>query len=271
MNRTLLKKDSVTHTPLPSAYLLVSHGSRDPRPQAAVEQLAELIRDRVAIESAVLVQNPVSRVAVLGNALQPMVGTACLELAEDPLHEQIRQFGDRAVAAGYQRLELLPLFLLPGVHVQEDIPVEVANAQQTLGSKLKIEIQPHLGSHPGLVYLLANQLGDLGADARILLSHGSRRAGGNKPVEAIATTLGAIPAYWSMQPSLEARLLELVTLEYKKIEIVPYFLFNGGITDAIAQAVDRHKVQFPSASLLMAEPIGASAELAELIWDLRNK
>lgn len=271
MNRTLLEKDSGTHKPLSSAYLLVSHGSRDPRPQAAVEQLAELIRDRVAIESAALVQNSVSRVAVLGNALQPMVGTACLELAEDPLHEQIWQFGDRAVAIGYKRLELLPLFLLPGVHVQEDIPLQVAKAQQTLGSKLTIEIQPHLGSHPGLGYLLANQLGDLGVDARIVLSHGSRRAGGNKSVEAIAGTLGAIPAYWSVQPSLEARLLELVTSEHKKIEIVPYFLFSGGITDAIARAVAQHRVQFPSASLHLADPIGASAELAELIWDLRSK
>lgn len=271
MNRTLLEKLSVTHKPLPSAYLLVSHGSRDTRPQAALEQLAELIRDRVGVECAALGQNPASRVAMLSSALQPMIGTACLELAEEPLHEQIRQFGSSAVAAGYKRLELLPLFLLPGVHVQEDIPLQVANAQQTLGHNLTINVRPHLGSHPGLGRLMARQLADFDADASILLSHGSRRAGGNKPVEAIADTLGAIPAYWSVQPSLEARLLELVALEYKRIEIIPYFLFSGGITDAIARAVDWHRVQFPSASLHLADPIGASAELAELIWDLRSK
>jgi sirohydrochlorin ferrochelatase len=57
----------------------------------------------------------------------------------------------------------------------------------------------------------------------------------------------------------------------EEIAILPYFLFAGGITDAIAQTVERLSQQFPSAKLQMAEPIGASAELADLIWDLRSQ
>jgi len=39
-----------------------------------------------------------------------------------------------------------------------------------------------------------------------------------------------------------------------------------GITDAIAQSVEELKLQFPNA--LLHWYLGASAELADLIWDL---
>lgn len=200
-----------------------------------------------------------------------------------PLHAQIQEFGKQALAFGYNRLQVLPLFLLPGVHVMEDIPTEVAIAQATFGSDLQIDIQPYLGSHPGLVHLLANELAGVFAppqsspkreekrDGLILLSHGSRRAGGNQPAEAIAKNLGAKPAYWSVSPSLESRIEELVESGYDRIEIQPYFLFPGGITDAIASSVAQYQLQFPSTSLHLAEPIGTSAELADLIWDLTRK
>lgn len=256
---------------LQSAYLLVSHGSRDPRPQAAVDQLAHLLRQKLQVET--ISWGSVSsgvRSAVSSIALEPLVGTAVLELGFLPLHEQIRQFGKRAEAAGYKRLQLLPLFLLPGVHVMEDIPAEVELAQQALSSNLIIEVRPQLGSHSGLAQLIATGQ-QTEAEAWILLSHGSRRPGGNQPVEAMATGLGAISAYWSVQPSLESQLRKLVNAGYQSIGILPYFLFPGGITDAIKQAVDQHRGQFPSATLYLADPIGASAELAELILDLTTQ
>ncbi|MFE1744375.1 sirohydrochlorin chelatase [Coleofasciculus sp. H7-2] len=275
--------------PKSSAYLLVSHGSRDPRPQAAVEQLATLIYEKVRRSDIAWVQasQPVRRLAAppmletrnFAFLQEPLVGTAVLELATQPLHEQIRQFGDRvasvkqnrAVASEYHCIQVLPLFLLPGVHVMEDIPEEVAIAQAAFGSKLKLDICPHLGTHLGLSRLLASQFASITADARILLAHGSRRSGGNQPVETIARTLEAVPAYWSVPPSLEDRVKAFVEAGKEKIAILPYFLFAGGITDAIAQTVERLSQQFPSAKLQMAEPIGASAELADLIWDLRSQ
>ncbi|MBD1881716.1 sirohydrochlorin chelatase [Coleofasciculus sp. FACHB-T130] len=279
--------------PKSSAYLLVSHGSRDPRPQAAVEQLAALIYEKAQRSEIAWVQasQPVRRLGAspmletrnFTSLQEPLVGTAVLELATQPLHEQIRQFGvrvasakqNRAVASEYQSespcIQVMPLFLLPGVHVMEDIPEEVAIAQVAFGSKFKLDIRPHLGTHLGLSRLLASQFASITADARILLAHGSRRAGGNQSVETIARTLDAVPAYWSVPPSLEDRVKALVEAGKEKIAILPYFLFAGGITDAIARTVERLSQQFPSAKLQMAEPIGASAELADLIWDLRSQ
>lgn len=257
------------------------HGSRDPRPQIEVERLAQFVcqnlregefekqRDRRLQNTHTNLLGTPS-VAVV-NATSPLVGTACLELAPLPLHLQIQEFGKKALAAGLNRLQIVPLFLLPGVHVMEDIPDEVVNAQPFFGSNLSIEIRPHLGVHPGLGRLLATQMTVIEAETWILLSHGSRRLNANQPVEALATQLGAVSAYWSVPPSLEARVKALVEAGYRKIAILPYFLFAGGITDAIAQTVELISQQFPDVELRLTPPIGASAELANLILDLTKE
>jgi sirohydrochlorin ferrochelatase len=244
-----------------ASLLSQSQGQIDTKLQAFVATRAGMQGSRGNKEDNLEIQNSKFE-------LPRLVGTACLELSPVSLHKQITEFGDRAVECGYSRLQIVPLFLLPGVHVMEDIPAQVALAQQTLGQKLKLELRSHLGTHPGLIDLLANQLATTPSEAWILLAHGSRRAGAKQPVEAIAKQLGALSAYWSVAPSLQSRLQKLVSAGHQQIGIMPYFLFAGGITDAIAQAVEQLQAQFPAVNLHLAEPLGASQELADLILDL---
>ncbi|MEH1826860.1 MAG: sirohydrochlorin chelatase [Nostoc sp.] len=241
-----------------SAYLLLSHGSRDRRPETAMQQLARLVCHKLPKNS------------------EHLVGIAALEMSSQPLHEQIQQFaksvfGGRNRSQNVNRLKIVPLFLLPGVHVMSDIPAEVALAQQATGEDIIIELQPYLGSHPNLDKLLAKQIATIKAEVWILLAHGSRRPGSQETVEAIAARLGAVTAYWAGPPSLESRVKELVTAGYREIAILPYFLFAGGITDAIATSIEALKLQFSAVNFQLAQPLGASAELAELIWDLTDK
>lgn len=260
-----------------SAYLLVTHGSRDPRPQAGVEQLAQLLCQKLRVEmlaktrelteTETLTNSSVSVVSVR----EPLVGTACLELAPLPLHEQIKQFGKYAYSAGFKHIQILPLFLLPGVHVMEDIPAEVTKAKQNLDSNLNIEVRPYLGFHPQISELLTSNVSSFPAKDWILLSHGSRRQGANYPIEALANQIGALAAYWSVPPNLEAQVKTLLINGKRRIGILPYFLFSGGITDAIAQSVKQIKQEYPVAKFYLAKPLGASPELAELIWDLTRK
>lgn len=250
-----------------SAYLLVYHGSRDPRPQIEVEKLAHLIAQKLRYCQPQPLGIRNSGIAIV-TAIEPLVETACLELAPLPFHQQIEQFGRKVLAAGYSHLKILPLFLLPGVHVIEDIPAEVAIARQAFGCKLKIEIAPHLGSHPGITRLFAKQMANFDVDRWIFISHGSRREGGNQPVEELANELQALPAYWSVSPKLEWQLQRLLMAGYRRIGILPYFLFPGGITDAIAQSVAQFKREFPAVNYYLAAPLGASVELADLILDL---
>ncbi|HEY9829992.1 MAG TPA: sirohydrochlorin chelatase [Stenomitos sp.] len=298
--------------PLSSAYLLISHGSRDPRPHQAMERLAQRVRSQLemtcwesgeprGIQYRNFLNSPISHPLVPDPELwpshhegsfpthrvlqraetkpatptvvsrkgwYPLVGTATLELADIPLHEQIRQFANLAVAGGCHQIQLLPLFLLPGVHVREDIPIEVVRAQQDLGEAVRLNLRPHIGDHPGLGRRLASQWSGVDTDAKILLSHGSRRVGGNQPVEAMAQELGAVTAYWSVPPTLEEQIQVLVARGHQRIGILPYFLFPGGITDAIAQKLNLLQTEFPTIRLSLGEPIGASDHLANLIVDL---
>jgi sirohydrochlorin ferrochelatase len=259
-----------------SAYLLITHGSRDPRPQIAIEHLANLIARRLSeyAWSSVAVA-PTAEKNIYGQSRSPksipLVGTATLELAPTPLHHQIQQFAEQALSQGYHHLQILPLFLLPGVHVMDDIPTEVAIARQALSADLTLEIRPYVGSHPQLAQLLVNPIEPLETSAtagKIVLAHGSRRSNGNQPVEDIAIQLGAMPAYWSVSPSLEDQVSDFIQKGYQQITIWPYFLFEGSLTDAIEQEVHRLAHQFPYAQLHLGRAIGPTPQLAELVIQL---
>lgn len=293
-----------------SAYLLIYHGSRDSRPKTSAYQLARLvakqlqtqlahghppqtpIRDvpfssrpndarlsdrrmpqsstsqsqRYEHRSEVSAHSPPSRAQIA-----PIVGTAALELAPLPLHQQIQQFGDRIRSLGCKTLRILPLFLLPGVHVTEDIPAEIDQAQHQLAPELDVHLHPFLGSHMQLSHYLQQRQGQemiAAATAKVLIAHGSRRPGGNDPIEAIAIRLGASAAYWSVPPSLTEQVSALVEAGHQQIVIMPYFLFAGGITDAIAQQVEQLRQQFPDAKLHICNPLGATPDLASLVIEL---
>ena len=262
-----------------SAYLLVVHGSSDRRYQIAIEQLSASVRQQLEKRTAQtelwqkykLKQQCQTReklgtaTALLSKPQSPLVATASLELATVPLRERIGQFALRVQAAGLRRLSILPLFLLPGVHVREDIPTEIALARQLLGDRLTLELLPYLGSNPSLVKLVAKQFEQLPARGRILLSHGSRRRGGNQTCQAIASELQAHPAYCSISPSLTEQVEALAAAGKQEIAIVPYFLFSGGITKAIAEQVGQLQIAFPNLRLLLGKPLSSTSELATSI------
>lgn len=251
-----------------SAYLLVSHGSRDSRARLALWQLTQLVRWQLKT-NVILTQ---------GNCLEqqlhnlprekcPLVSSASLELTTLPLHEQIAQFARQASQAGCQQIQILPLFLLPGVHVREDLPTEVAKAQQVLGTTVTLQLRPYLGSRVGMLELLREQFAQMPSDGRILLTHGSRRQGSNQLSEALAARLKAIPAYWSVFPSLAEQVEILVGSGKYKIAILPYFLFSGKITEAIATQVQQLQQTFSTVELILGQPLGPTKELAKLVLE----
>lgn len=212
-------------------YLLVFHGSSDPRYQAAVAELMFGLAAGL---------NP------------PLVRAAFLESYPLPLWQQIIDFAAVAAQKGYTRINILPVFLHPGVHVMEDIPREMAQAKAQGELPVTIHLEPYIGQHTGAIApLLAQQImAAPPATAWILLAHGSRREGGNQSVEDIAAQLTKLinpgngmkmtpieicTAYWSIAPSLEDRVATLVATGHRQVGILPYFLFPGGITEAVSR------------------------------------
>jgi sirohydrochlorin cobaltochelatase len=240
-------------TNLSNAYLLVSHGSRDPRPQMAIDQLAD--RLRMYLETVSLTKPPI------------LVGTAQLELAAQPLHLQTSDFARQCTEIGISQVVILPLFLIPGVHVMDDIPAEVILATEKIGDLVKLKVAPFLGWNPDFANLFAQNRSGLPSQS-IILAHGSRKTGGNVIVEQLAHRLDLTAAYWSVAPSLADRVAELVATGATEIGVLPYFLFAGGITDAIEKLVSELRVRYPQVQLRLGEPIGNSPELVSTIGSI---
>lgn len=237
-----------------STVLLVSHGSRDRRPQLVVNRLAQQLSDRLKVEKG------------WNGLTDSLVGSAVLELGPTPLSVQIQQFAKYSLSLGINRVQILPLFLLPGVHVREDIPTEVELAQKFLGREIQLELQPYLGREVDqLARLLEALKRGYYVDAWVVLSHGSRRAGGNEAIADIADKIKAAVAYWSVPPHVESRVEELLEAGYDRIGILPYFLFSGRTTDAIADVVANLGDRFPDSQLHLTPPLDHSTHLGDLI------
>ncbi|MFM7439150.1 MAG: sirohydrochlorin chelatase, partial [Snowella sp.] len=150
-----------------SAYLLVSHGSRDPRPQVALDRLAYLVDQTLATrEMSRITYRVVSSSRNLTEGATTLlcepesirVRTATLECHPLPLHQQMIEAVYLNKASGFSTLKIVPLFLLPGVHVQIDLPSEIAIAKSklgNLGNSIQLELCPYLGSSPQILEILA--------------------------------------------------------------------------------------------------------------------
>ena len=279
-----------------TAYLLISHGSRDPRPQEAMNRLADLVkqhletnlerhpqsfaaaRDAEAIPSRTsldrrekgavsVITKPRLEIAPPANS-EVIVGTACLELAPLSLSEQICEFSTRLIAAGIQELKLLPVFLMSGIHVMEDIPEEIAAAREKLGNSITLTLCPHLGSHSNISKVLANRLASVPAEGSLLVAHGSRRPKGNKAIKGLAKRLNTAVAYWATPPDIETQVIDLMQQGCQRLTILPYFLFAGGITDAITHRTEELAERFPRIKFRLLPTLGATNEIADLAVEL---
>ncbi len=228
------------------AYLLVFHGSRYAASAIAANRLAQLLTEKLPL---------------------PLVTTAALELATRPLHQSIVDFAQVAIAEGYQTICIVPLFLSQGVHVRQDIPAEIAQARSQLGTKIKLEVTSYVGGYPAMATLLAQQAEQIAPPtaSRILLAHGSRLAGGNRPYQTLATQLNAVNAYWSVSPDLTNVVKSLASENTDTIVIILYFLFPGKITQAIADRVNQLQTEFPQINLILTPPLAPTPELADII------
>ena len=284
-----------------SAYLLISHGSSDPRHKAGLLRLANLMRQRLdrslcddlhaatiaqqsfgslntshpyrTPSSQARVSEPLPFRPVKGSHRitlppTPIVGIATLEATSIPLSQQIETFAKRVMAQGIRQVVIMPLFLLAGVHVGEDLPREIAVAESHLPAAMQLLCTPYLGSHPSFKRFMAARLGATTADRCLLLAHGSRRAAGNRSVQQLGAILDADVAFWSVPPDLETQVIELIQQGHQQIAIAPYFLFPGGITDAITRRAEDLAERLPKISLRLLTPLGNSADLAKAVAEL---
>lgn len=228
-------------------YLLVVHGSRNP---LYAQQLLDLL---ITIRQGL---------SLLG--VSCLIDTAYLELGKQSLSDKIIQFGQELREKGYKSLKILPLFLLSGTHVVEDIPSEVEIARQY--SSINIEIMSHLGKDDKIISLLKTEYEKWGGEGRILFCHGTNLKKGNEEIESLAKKIDAKVAYWSINPTLTTIITQLASHNLKKITILPYFLFHGKILEAIASDLEKLQREVNS-ELILLPPLKKIENLSDLIID----
>ncbi|AFZ37037.1 cobalamin (vitamin B12) biosynthesis CbiX protein [Stanieria cyanosphaera PCC 7437] len=266
------------------SYLLIAHGSRDHRQHLALTKLTDLLRQQLTTNAILdrgkyLGTNSVitrkQKIVILERQKLPLVDYACLEFSPLSLAESIVNFARRSQQLGYRQVMLLPLFLLPGIHVTVDLPTQVNQAQQILNGQISLNLCSYLGSYVKMFELLRHKFDGVdrykfnsqARDGKILLAHGSRLQKGNQPCQILAERLQATVAYWSSSPNLAESVATLVEQGKQNLVILPYFLFPGKITDAIATQVEQLQQDFPGVNLILDQPLGATVELANLILE----
>jgi sirohydrochlorin cobaltochelatase len=194
-----------------------------------------------------------------------MIEVAALELAEQSLCESLMKFAQRTSLQGFKKIKVIPLFLAPGVHVQSDIPAEIASAIKQLDNQITIELSPYLGKYSGIVAFLSSRFAELSGKTRILIAHGSKLPSAGEYYQNLSQQLAAEVAFWSTIPKFTEQIKTQIALGSQKIAILPYFLFPGKITEAIAQEVANLQREYPHVELQLGKPLGANPAIAELI------
>lgn len=236
--------------PHSTTVFLCGHGSCDQRSQTAFLDLVERFRRF--------------------SAFRVVSGT--LEFSERLLDEQIAA----QVIVGHQ-LVLLPMFLSPGVHVEEDLREALSRARHTF-PQVSFYQAATLGEHEGMETLLAERVRPLlgrTQTAVVLLGHGSRREEANLLLQELADgvweQLGGplvTAAYWKVGPDLRQTLRELNGQGIRRVVIVPYFLSEGSTTERVDIEIERLCGEFPKMHILRDRAIGEDDRLLPLMQGL---
>lgn len=217
-----------------TALFLVAHGSYDPRPAIALKQLQDRLGQYLIGSGHLVAENH--------------LGLGFLDCTPIPLEAQLCQFM-QGLEPGVDRMMVVPLFLLPGIHVSEDIPQAIARAQAQ--SSMPLELLPFLGSWPPFQNLVQSHLKS--PPAWIVIAHGSRRPQAKDWLEKLSQTWDVTLALWSEPASLEQAIQTIITQEpehpLNTIAIFPYLLFAGKTIAAIAQELIHLQALYSQVSL----------------------
>ncbi len=192
--------------------ILLSHGSRNPRAHAGVEELAA------------------ATAGLLGDAVAS-VRVAHLDF--DPERTLAR------VAVGVDEAVVVPLLFAGGFHARHDVPQELAGAEEATGARLRMA--DILGAGEDVADLLAALVrGQAAPDARVVLySVGSSLAQAQDNVRAlvpmIAERTGREVEFISAT-NMERSVADAVA-EYDPVHLLPLFVTDGLLLDLAYRAL----------------------------------
>ena len=232
---------------------LVSHGSRDPAAGAEMKIVAEGYQTRHP-ELAV-------RFGFLESA-EPFFLSALEKCAEE-----------------FDQIQVLPLFVFQGSHVQKDIPEMIQAVQKKYPGHL-VRWSSALGAHPALSKLLLKRLISAGYAQRppqepvLLVGHGTEEIESqnllyemkklfsreNQPAPAEACFIGL------GEPFLRKKLEEWKEkFPASSWWVAPHLLFPGFFLEKIQKEISEFQSQNPTHKIFTAPPLGADEFLFQAL------
>jgi sirohydrochlorin cobaltochelatase len=204
------------------------------------------------------------------------VGTGLLELAPPPLPVAV---GD-LVAAGHRDIVVVPLVLVGAGHAKADIPAVVAAARLDFPD-VRLRYGRELGIHPDLLAVVVERLeaavpAGLRADTAVLLvGRGSSDADANADVLKLARLL------WEGRdwPAVEACFVGITgprvpegldrcrRLGYRRVAVVPYFLFTGVLERRIHAQAAAFAAAHPEVAVQVTRYLGPDDRVARLVLE----
>ena len=223
------------------AVLYIAHGSKNERTNQKMRSELEKLSP--------LIELPIHKVAFL------------------EAHPNINEGISQCVKEGATKIILMPVFLLPGVHVIKDIPEQV-NSAQLIFPEVSIRISDPLAASNQLVVDTAERIADKQIDTKkkqavLLVSHGSRYKEASETFqllkEELQNELEDITVYDSYlktsEPSFENKLEQLATTDYQVIYVVPHFFSIGSFPEKIEQTVTSFQQKYKETSIVFIDPI----------------
>jgi sirohydrochlorin ferrochelatase len=175
-------------------------------------------------------------------------------------------------ADGHRDVVIVPLLLGSAFHARVDLPALVSEAHARL-PRLSVAVSGVLGPDDRLSAVALRRLTAAGADLSdpglgvVLAGAGSSHAPANAAVAGVASSwarrfgvAGVRAAFASSaEPDVPTAIAALRASGARRIAVASWFLAPGRLPDRVAALAGPDAV--------VAEPLGAAAELAELVYD----
>lgn len=239
--------------------VVAAHGSRDPAGVGEVEALVALMKKRAPARSITL---------------------GFLEFALPTIDEGVRA----AIAAGAERVVMLPALLLAATHTKNDMPGELAVLKRDFPG-----VEFHFGApmdlHPLMLRLAQQRIVEAEVSSQsavkrsesclVVVGRGTSDPDANSEVSKLARMLeeglgfGASFVCYSgtAEPGLAEGLQRAARLGLERMVVFPYFLFDGVLVKRIYAAADELQARYPELEVLKAGYLGAHDDVAAVFLE----
>ncbi|WP_415784071.1 precorrin-8X methylmutase [Deinococcus saxicola] len=243
----------------PYSIVLAGHGSRDPANMQELEQLVNLMRERAGAHP---------------------VGHGYLEFASPTIDTAVRG----QLNAGAREVVVVPGVLLAATHAKNDMPSEVQALQREF-PQAHIHFAAAMDLHPLLLKLCQERLVQAEVTSAqtvsraetclVVVGRGTTDPDANGDVSKLTRMLeeglgygGSLVCFsGTANPRVDEGLKRAVRLGFRRLVVLPYFLFDGVLVKRIRAAVAAAQERHQGTEILAAAHLGAHPHVAQVFLE----